>query len=548
MSEFQDGAAINGLLTYNSRLQLQQTYYTSGTVPTPDQLQLTCPTTAATIMSRLYNFGSGTNDNGNVHSITDCLVTNRTQNLDYDRLNRLADAYTTGTSTSATNWGEVYTIDPWGNLTNIALKSGWHNSESLNAAAASAQNHLNGFCYDSAGNMTGTISCPSSSYTYDAENRLTATAGYTYRYDGDGKRVIKCNGTYPTCSSGTLYWTGTGSEALAETNWTGAAVEEYVFFAGMRVARRDGTGNTVKYYFSDHLGSATVVTSAIGTIQKSSMYYPYGGEIAITGPSFANNYKFTGKERDTESILDYLGARYHSSSLGRFMTPDEFWKDSHIGDPQSWNEYAYVRNNPLRYIDPSGEGAMDGSCYADGDSCGTAGGGSQGQQQSQQQQGQQQLSVADVSKIIQQAQKSSSDPATIAFNIFNSLGNNASVTGEILRAAIKATGVKLEGAAADLISHADSITKSGNAVTVTSNSRYDTSQNGTTIHVDSKVSFTVGMDKGLPGINNIKGLHAEVGVNASVDKMQVAMKGDQKVLLVTGSKAFFHKTIEVPLE
>jgi hypothetical protein len=88
-------------------------------------------------MSRSYNFGAGTNDNGNVQSITDCLHTDRTQNFDYDNLNRLLDAYTSRTGTIKTNWGEVYTIDPWGNLTNIAMKTGWHNSELLNAAAAS---------------------------------------------------------------------------------------------------------------------------------------------------------------------------------------------------------------------------------------------------------------------------------------------------------------------------------------------------------------------------------------------------------------------------
>ena len=46
--------------------------------------------------------------------------------------------------------------------------------------------------------------------------------------------------------------------------------------------------------------------------------------------------KFTGKERDSESGLDNFGARYMGSSLGRFMSPDEFFKDSHVGDPQSW--------------------------------------------------------------------------------------------------------------------------------------------------------------------------------------------------------------------
>jgi RHS repeat-associated protein len=67
--------------------------------------------------------------------------------------------------------------------------------------------------------------------------------------------------------------------------------------------------------------------------------------------------KLTGKERDAESGLDDFGARYFGSSPGRFMSPDTFYKDSHVGDPQSWNEYAYARNNPLRYTEPNGENA-----------------------------------------------------------------------------------------------------------------------------------------------------------------------------------------------
>jgi len=76
--------------------------------------------------------------------------------------------------------------------------------------------------------------------------------------------------------------------------------------------------------------------------------------------------KLTGKERDAESGLDNFVKRYFGSSLGRFMTPDAFYKDSHVGDPQSWNEYAYARNNPLRYVDPTGQTAtVSTSCSTD---------------------------------------------------------------------------------------------------------------------------------------------------------------------------------------
>jgi RHS repeat-associated protein len=78
--------------------------------------------------------------------------------------------------------------------------------------------------------------------------------------------------------------------------------------------------------------------------------------------------RFTGKERDPETGLDYFGARYLTSAEGRFMSPDDFMKDSHVADPQSWNKYAYARNNPLRYIDPAGEKATESTtCTTDQD-------------------------------------------------------------------------------------------------------------------------------------------------------------------------------------
>lgn len=64
--------------------------------------------------------------------------------------------------------------------------------------------------------------------------------------------------------------------------------------------------------------------------------------------------KFTGKERDLETGLDYFGARYYGSVLGRMTSPDS-GVDQHPEDPQSWNLYTYARNNPLLYVDPTGQ-------------------------------------------------------------------------------------------------------------------------------------------------------------------------------------------------
>jgi RHS repeat-associated protein len=186
-------------------------------------------------------------------------------------------------------------------------------------------------------------------------NRLK-TAGMTYVYDGDGKRVIKCSGTYPTCSSGTLYWMGWTSDVSAESDLAGNVIENYIFFNGQRIARRDASNGAVHYYFSDHLGTHSLVTDANGTMppQEESDFYPYGGEIPVSG-SDSNHYKFTGKEHDAESGLDNFEARYLGSSLGRFMSPDPAsLLAQKPTSPQSWNLYAYAMNNPLVFIDPTG--------------------------------------------------------------------------------------------------------------------------------------------------------------------------------------------------
>jgi RHS repeat-associated protein len=87
--------------------------------------------------------------------------------------------------------------------------------------------------------------------------------------------------------------------------------------------------------------------------------------------------RYTGKERDAESGLDYFDARYYGSSMGRFMSPDPvFASPERVADPQQWNMYAYVRNNPLSRTDPTG---LDFNLTCSGGNTATCQGGLQGQ-------------------------------------------------------------------------------------------------------------------------------------------------------------------------
>ena len=371
------GGVINGALNYNSRLQPMQIFY--GTNSAPTLTGSTCPSTVGNIMHRAYNFNLGSSDNGNVLSIANCVNTARTSNFTYDGLNRITSGQSSGSG--STSWGEIYSIDPWGNLYSRAPVTGKAYYEPLNVTnTATVKNQLPTFSYDPAGNMTlnNTVS-----YTYDAENRLVWTSNYRYIYDGDGQRVEKCavgsaSTACPTSgTTGTLYWRGTGSDTLDESDLGGNPQEEYIFFSGMRIARRDvsSTGATiaVHYYFSDHLGTHAVVSNAAGTtLEQDIDYYPYGGQEwdYATAP-VAQHYKYNGKERDTESGLDNFGARFDASNLARFMTPDWAAKPTavpyaHYGNPQSLNLYSYVQNNPTTLGDPDGHAPCNaGRAFAD---------------------------------------------------------------------------------------------------------------------------------------------------------------------------------------
>ncbi len=284
---------------------------------------------------------------GNVNTIADGVNAAYNESFGYDDLHRLTGA--TGAYSALR-----YAYDQIGNMT-CNSQLGPCTATSPNYAyppsgATSVRPHAVNqagpytYTYDANGNMTGGAG---RTLSYDVNNRPTSiTAGgqtATFAYDYTGERVKKA------VAGGT---TTTYVGALYECS---ASCTKYIFAGSTRVALKAGT--SVLYFHGNHLGSTHVVTDGAGAKVEEIHYYPYGATYSDTG-AVGVTRKYTGQEFDPESGLYYYGARYYDPVLGRFISADGI--GVRLGNPQSFNRYSYVLNNPLRYTDPTGHVECEG--------------------------------------------------------------------------------------------------------------------------------------------------------------------------------------------
>jgi RHS repeat-associated protein len=113
----------------------------------------------------------------------------------------------------------------------------------------------------------------------------------------------------------------------------------------------------ITYFHNDPSGSPVAATDENGRLLWKESYRPYGERLLNGASSDANRLWFTGKPQDLDTGLSYLGARYYSPQLGRFMGIDPKAVDP--GDPHSFNRYAYANNNPYRFVDQDGHSPLD---------------------------------------------------------------------------------------------------------------------------------------------------------------------------------------------
>jgi RHS repeat-associated protein len=216
----------------------------------------------------------------------------------------------------------------------------------------------------------------SSSTGRDAEGRLCAVQDLTgdgatgYVYDAEGRRVAEGSLSSWACAPptsqsftlGTSFVLGLNGEQVSEIDISGTSnawQHTNVFAAGRLLATYNG--NNTYIALNDWVGTKRAEVAASGCYQT---YYsnPFGDNFntpSATCADDATEQHFTGKERDTESGNDYFDARYYSSAMGRFMSPDWSAKEepvpyAKLDNPQSLNLYSYVLNNPITAFDNDG--------------------------------------------------------------------------------------------------------------------------------------------------------------------------------------------------
>ena len=340
---------------FNSRLQ-------------PTQIALGATNGATNLLKLDYSYGTTAN-NGNVMSQTITVPTvgihtgfTAVQNYTYDSLNRLESATENVDADPTPSWKQAFTYDRYGNRnfdeanTIFAGFDKLCNSNSelcadlkkiLNPSINPDNNRLNtseDYDFDDVGNTTEDPQ--GRTFIYDAENKqvkvkdhLDNTIG-EYQYDGDGRRVKKI---VPNTGEVTIFVYDAAGKSIAEYSTTSS------------------NDAKVSYTTADHLGSPRILTDEYGQVISRRDFHPFGEEIYTPDRTANLGYqpddvrqKFTNYERDIETDLDFAQSRYYAKNIGRFNSADEPFLDQFEDNPQSWNLYLYVRNNPVNLVDPFG--------------------------------------------------------------------------------------------------------------------------------------------------------------------------------------------------
>jgi len=283
-----------------------------------------------------------------------------TQNLRfaYDALNRL----TVVTDGQTNGIVEQTSYDAYGNRYNWSAQNGANaqyyivnNLQQVTEIHSGSNTGalLYTYHYDANGNMDRQVTSASGAtltLSYDTWDRTVgvadASATELYRYDDSGRRIQK------TINGGTTNYLYNGANIFAEygSDWS-EPTAQYAHGAAVDDPLVRFSNGAARYYHADALGSITAVTDDNAILSGGFHYSAWGNPLAVGGtglPTFA----YAGREPTSAGALVYMRARLYMPQLGRFAQPDP------LGFVDSVNRYAYVRNSPQNYVDPTGKLAL----------------------------------------------------------------------------------------------------------------------------------------------------------------------------------------------
>lgn len=275
-----------------------------------------------------------------------------TEEYSYDEFNRLISSASYGVHGYNQAALEIFEYDELNNITRkykevdevVDDRNYLYHSTKIHAVV---NDSVYTYQYDNNGNMTGRFQSgiQNRGFQYDKSNRvLLISDGGSYSYNAQEQRILKNEN-----GKKTYYFFQNYEEEVSATE---TAIISYYFANGQRIAKRTqihGENDSVLVYIhSDHLQSATRVTDSNGLTVQTVLYTAFG-ETGFMSGTQELKYTYTDQEFESNGLM-YYGARFYDPALGRFLQADTIL--------DGLNRYAYCGNNPVNYIDPSGNLAI----------------------------------------------------------------------------------------------------------------------------------------------------------------------------------------------